>query len=36
MDQEAVERYLTAARTEAGLSEWLRAWLAPQSAEVPA
>ena len=34
LNQRAVERYVAAARTEAGFREWLREWLAPQPAQV--
>ena len=36
MDHETVERYVAAARTEAGFRDWLREWLAAQPAQVPA
>ena len=35
-DHETVGRYVRAARTEAGFRDWLREWLAPQPAQVPA
>ncbi len=35
-DQEAVGRYVAAARTEAGFRDWLSGWLAGQPAQVPA
>jgi glutaconate CoA-transferase subunit A len=34
MDQEAVGRYVVAARTESGFRDWLRDWLAPYPAQV--
>ena len=33
MDQEAVERYVAAARTDSGFREWLQAWVAPRPAQ---
>lgn len=36
IDQEAVGRYVVAARTEAGFQDWLRDWLASHAAQMPA
>jgi glutaconate CoA-transferase subunit A len=32
-DQEAVERYVAAARTDSGFRDWLQAWVAPRPAQ---